>query len=176
MLENLKAISLTSAILIAMTLVPAKSEPFTGSPEEGWGIVDIPAPAEGNLLHLVGIAGRGHAIVRMPGEDTCKSFRVRLVAGGFWGRERTPRREGIRLRLSGARLLMRLGNGDDIVSEDYRVSTSPHDPRAEITIVQGLHPEAGFVVSPGASPTADIFGPKMRRVSCTDAVHAIPAR
>lgn len=173
MTNDMKAFSLLTAILIGLAISPAQS-----APDEGWGVVHIQAPTEKNVLHLVGITGRGQAIIRLPGEDTCKSFAVRMVAGGFWGREMRPRGEAVTLSLSGPRILRWFSKGGEIISDEYRVSTSRDDATAEIIIHAGLPVSAGFVIRPGGSPLAEFVGPTMRRRPCpvapTSGPDAIP--
>lgn len=174
MYHDLKAALLATAILAALGLQPARGEiPLPPPSDDAWGIVSIPAPREARLMQLAGIAGKGTAIVRLRGADTCRRFEVRLVAGGFWGMDEPVRGDRVTLLLSGSSLVRSFSQGEEIVSGDHRVSGDPRDLRAEIRILEGLPPQTGFVVQPGGSFLAGIFGPWRDRVSCDAAVAAV---
>ena len=84
---------------------------------------------------------------------------IRLVAGDFGGDDISIQGTSpIRLILRSARVADALADGDDVVSDMYRVSSRQDDDDADIIIQSGLSESHGFVLNPGGSVVADVFG------------------
>jgi hypothetical protein len=66
-------------------------------------------------------------------------------------------------RKTGCRLTAR---GDDVVSDMFQVTAEQDDPQADILILSGLTGTEGFVLNPGGSIVADIFGVRSERTPC----------
>jgi len=167
MFDKLKLTLLITAMLIALSLPPVRAAETEG----GIAVITVPHPVEQNLLHLVGLMGRGTAIIRGPGDARCQSMHIRLIAGGFWGMEASDRGAPIRIVVRDPRALHRLMRGKEIVSDEHTVVIGQVVSQGGITVTHGLEHHAGFVINPGRNSLAEVFGPHMRRVPCT----AIPA-
>lgn len=135
-------------------------------PAGAFGIVEIKRPREATLLNLRGMAGRGDVVLRGNESGTCVTFQLRLVAGDFGGDNISSHITGpILLVLHSKGVAGALASGDDVVSDMYRVSTDD-SAGIDISIKTGLSAEHGFVLNPGRSIIADIFGADMRQIAC----------
>ncbi|AKH99028.1 hypothetical protein IMCC20628_00299 [Hoeflea sp. IMCC20628] len=133
-------------------------------PAGALGVVIVEDAREASLLQLRGIAGSGIALLRNSDGADCLSVPLRFVAGDFGGDSiAATRAKTIRLNLNDAGLVQALIAGQDIVSDQYRVGTTQDD---QISIQQGLTEEHGFVLNPGKSMLADIFGADVGHVAC----------
>ncbi|POF34581.1 hypothetical protein CLV41_1011037 [Roseibium marinum] len=148
-------------------------------PAGALGIAQIDAPRVATLLQLRGMTGHGtvtlrgailgDATLRGEGEEDCLSLPVRFVAGDFGGENISVQAaEPIRLIIRTQRVARTLAEGGDVVSDMYRIATLPDDPDADIVIESGLGASHGFVLNPGSSVAADIFGASVRHVTCTE--------
>ena len=61
-----------------------------------------------------------------------------------------------------------LADGDDVVSDMYRVSSRQDDDDADIIIQSGLSESHGFVLNPGGSVVADVFGATATHTACSE--------
>jgi hypothetical protein len=99
----------------------------------------------------------------------CLSVPIRFVAGDFGGEgisanETRP----IRLILRSPQVAGALAAGDDMVSDMYRLSAQLDDPEADLIIQTRLSESHGFVLNPGSSIVADIFGSTTSRTACSE--------
>ncbi|MEH6519585.1 hypothetical protein [Sulfitobacter sp.] len=137
-------------------------------PAGAYGIVQIQTPRVANLLQLRGVTGRGTAVIRSDNRQDCLSLRLRFVAGDFGGNGvSTHKAHPIHLILQSARVSNALARGEDVVSDMYTISSQMNDPDADIIIESGLSESHGFVLNPGTSVVADVFGSTTNRLSCS---------
>ncbi|WP_424973132.1 hypothetical protein [Dinoroseobacter sp. S76] len=154
-----------AAFSLALALMAACGAPAEPGPEPDRALVTIPTPRAANLLQLRGIGGHGSALFRV--EGACYSMPVRLVAGDFEGRQANMRaQDPIVLELRDPRLVQALLNGRDIVSAELSVSADPRDQGASILLLSGIAEGTGFVINPGRSLVADIFGARVSDMPC----------
>lgn len=113
--------------------------------------------------------GSGVVILRSDESRDCLTLPIRLVAGDFGGDGISAHATGpIRLIIRTARVANALAGGDDVVSDNYRISSAKDDPDADIIIQGGLSESHGFVLNPGSSVVADIFGTTTSRTACSE--------
>jgi len=128
-------------------------------PAGAYGIAYIDAPRVATLLQLRGVTGSGTVILKSDDSHECLTIPIRFVAGDFGGEGiSTNETHPIRLILQSARVARALAAGDDVVSDMYRISGQLNDSEADIIIQTGLSESHGFVLNPGSSIVADIFG------------------
>jgi len=138
-------------------------------PAGAYGVAYIDAPRVATLLQLRGVTGRGTVIVKSDDSHDCLTIPIRFVAGDFGGEGiSTSETHPIRLILRSRRVAGALAAGDDVVSDMYRISTQPDDSEADIIIESGLSESHGFVLNPGRSVVADIFGAATSRTACSE--------
>lgn len=138
-------------------------------PASAYGIVQIDAPRAATLLHLRGVMGRGIAIIRNEDSYDCLSLPIRFIAGDFGGDGISAhKRKSIHLTIQSAAVAKALVRGEDVVSDMYRTSSQISDSNADIIIERGLGEGYGFVLNPGSSVFADIFGTKIIQTSCSE--------
>lgn len=138
-------------------------------PDEALGVIHINRPREVTLLQLRGLAGSGTALLRL--NDSCVSVPLRFVAGDFGGDHISARRAPpIRIAIQSQEALEMLLQGDDIVSGDYAITSAASDGKdradADLVLLDGLSVDHGFVINPGRSIIADIFGFQGLYVPC----------
>jgi hypothetical protein len=132
------------------------------------GLVQIEAPRVATLLQLRGVMGSGTVILRSDESKDCLTLPIRLVAGDFGGDGISAHTRGpIRLIIQTARVANALADGDDVVSDTYHISMKD-DPNADIIIQSGLSEGHGFVLNPGSSVVADIFGTTASHTACSE--------
>lgn len=133
------------------------------------GVAQIDAPREATLLQLRGVMGRGTVILRSNESRDCLTIPIRFVAGDFGGDAISSHASNlIRLIIRTTRVANALAGGGDVVSDMYRVSSLRDDPNADIIIQSGLGESHGFVLNPGSSVVADIFGTTVRHTACSE--------
>jgi hypothetical protein len=138
-------------------------------PSGAYGVAYIDAPRVATLLQLRGVTGSGTAVLKSDDSHDCLTVPIRFVAGDFGGEGlSTNDTHPIRLILRSPRVAGALAAGDDVVSDMYRISTLPDDPEADIIIQSGLSESHGFVLNPGSSIVADIFGAATSRTACSE--------
>ncbi len=138
-------------------------------PAGAYGVVQIQTPRVANLLQLRGVMGRGIAIIRSNDSHDCQSLQLRFVAGDFGGDSvSTHAAKPIRLVLRSARVSNALARGEDVVSDMYVISSQLNDFDADIIIESGLSESHGFVLNPGTSVVADVFGSTTSRLNCSE--------
>ncbi|WP_419412521.1 hypothetical protein [Primorskyibacter sp. 2E107] len=138
-------------------------------PAGAYGVAYIDAPRVATLLQLRGLKGRGTVILKSKDSHDCLIVPIRFVAGDFGGEGiSTNESHPIRLILRSPRVASALTAGDDVVSDMYRISAQPDDPEADIIILTGLSESHGFVLNPGSSVVADIFGASTGRITCSE--------
>jgi hypothetical protein len=138
-------------------------------PAEAYGVVLIDAPREAKLLQLRGVMGHGTASLRTDDSHDCLTVPIRFVAGDFGGEGISANAtKPIRLILRSPRVARALAGGEDVVSDMYRISSLKDDPDADIIIQSGLSESHGFVLNPGSSIVADIFGAAASRTACSE--------
>ena len=130
-------------------------------PAEAGGVVVVQNVRRASLLQLNGMAGTGEAVLRA---DTggCIRMPLRFAAGNFEG-------EGIGVR-DGAPVVMVLSEqvardllrGREVVSDGLTTA----GPQADVRILSGLTPSYGFVLNPGRSVWAEVFGPGREPIDC----------
>ena len=161
------------AVNLATPSGAAWAEPAMASERDSLAVITIPNPREASLLQLHGYVGSGTALLRIEGQ--CHSMPVRFVAGDFGGsRVSTVRSGPIRLRIHRAKTVQLLYDGTDLVSEDHGVVVGTAGQTADIAIESGLSAETSFVINPGQSVWADLFGVKPTPVPCSDVAFALP--
>lgn len=159
----------TDRQVIWPTSIAVQTETGHQIPSGAYGVVQIQSPRVANLLQLRGVMGRGTAIIRSDDSHDCQSLRLRFVAGDFGGDSvSTNAAQPIRLILQSARVSNALARGEDVVSDMYVVSNQRNDSNADIIIESGLSESHGFVLNPGTSVVADVFGSKTNRLSCSE--------
>ena len=137
-------------------------------PAGALGTILIQSPREAALLHLRGMAGHGKAILRASNGSGCLVLPLRFVAGDFGGTSISTRSaEPIHMVVRSTRVANALKDGQDIVSDSYRISHLPDDPKADLIVQSGLGNDFGFVLNPGRSVLADIFGARPQKVPCS---------
>lgn len=138
-------------------------------PSGAYGVAQIDAPRVASLLQLRGVTGSGIVILRSDDSHDCLSVPIRFVAGDFGGDGISANATNpIRLILRTARVAKALAAGDDVVSDMYHISSLKDDPDADIIIQSGLSASHGFVLNPGSSIVADIFGAATSRTACSE--------
>ena len=146
-----------------------QSEAGQQIPAGAYGVAYIDAPRVATLLQLRGVTGRGTVILRSDDSLNCLTVPIRFVAGDFGGEGISANASSpIHLILQSQRVASALAAGDDVVSDMYRISTLPDDPEADIIIQSGLSESHGFVLNPGSSIVADIFGATTGRTACSE--------
>lgn len=137
-------------------------------PIGAYGVAQINAPRVATLLQLRGVMGRGIVILRSGESADCLTVPIRFVAGDFGGDNISFHGAGpIRLIIKTPRVAKALARGDDVVSDMFRVSNSKDDAKADIIIQSGLSESHGFVLNPGRSVAADLFGAKISHMACS---------
>lgn len=143
----------------------ANAETAGPDPAPDVAFISVPEPRVASLLQLRGMAGRGSAIFRLDGR--CGRLAVRLVAGDFAGMADAGERvRPILLKISGRELTRALAEGQDLVSDSVTISSDGAEFGAGVTILDGLPVGAGFVINPGSSILADMFGARVAPLSC----------
>ena len=138
-------------------------------PAGAYGVVQVDTPRVATLLQLRGVMGRGTAIMRSEDNQECLSLPIRFIAGDFGGDNISAHTtKSIRLIIQTAAVSKALARGDDIVSDMYRISSQMNDSSADIIIESGLSDSHGFVLNPGTSVVADIFGTTANRTNCSE--------
>lgn len=151
------------------TNIAVQTEAGQEIPVGAFGIVQIDSPRVANLLQLRGVVGRGTAIIRSGESRDCLSLSLRFVAGDFGGNSvSTHAAEPIRLILQSASVSNALARDEDVVSDMYTISSQIGDADADIVIESGLSESHGFVLNPGTSVVADVFGSTTSRLSCSE--------
>lgn len=159
----------TGSQVIWPTSIAVQTETGQKIPAGAYGVVQIKTPRVANLLQLRGVMGRGIATIRSDDNQDCQSLQLRFVAGDFGGDSvSTHTGQPIRLILQSARVSDALARGEDIVSDMYAISSQLNDPDADIIIESGLSENHGFVLNPGTSIVADVFGSTTSRLSCSE--------
>ena len=166
-LKDMKAFGLVAAITTAMALTPL-DQAVSATPEHplAVGHVSVPAPRQGTLMHLRGMVGKGVAVMRLSGDRGCARLGLRMVAGDFGGMTEESWGDPVRLEIRSSSIVTQLIRGIEVISDEIRVSSDPADPLAEIVIHSGIRADTGFVLNPGTSPLANIFGLPGRPVPC----------
>lgn len=155
--------------VISPTSIAVQTEAGQQIPAGAYGVVHIQTPRVANLLQLRGVMGRGIAIIRSDDKQDCQSLQLRFVAGDFGGDSvSTHAAQPIRLILQSARVSNALERGEDIVSDMYVISSQKNDLDADIIIESGLSENHGFVLNPGTSIVADVFGSTTSRLNCSE--------
>ena len=132
------------------------------------GIALIETPRVAKLLKLRGVMGTGTVTLRSDTSQDCLTLPVRLVAGDFGGDGISIHKTSpIRLIIRSQRAADALAGGDDVVSDMYRISSQVNDPKADIIIQSGLSDSHGFVLNPGSSLVADVFGTTASHTACS---------
>jgi hypothetical protein len=158
----------TDPQVIWPTSMAIQTETGQKIPAGAYGIVQIQTPRVANLLQLRGVTGRGTAVIRSDNSQDCLSLRLRFVAGDFGGNGvSTHKAHPIRLILQSTRVSNALARGEDVVSDMYTISSQMNDPDSDIIIESGLSESHGFVLNPGTSVVADVFGSTTNRLSCS---------
>lgn len=129
-------------------------------PPDAGGVVVVENIRQASLLQLNGMAGTGEAVLRTS-DGGCVRMAMRFAAGNFEGR-------GIGVR-DGAPVVMVLSDGvardllrgREVVSDGLTTG-----PQADVEILSGLTPDFGFVLNPGRSVWAEIFGPGREPIDC----------
>lgn len=137
-------------------------------PANVYGVVQIDTPVEASLMQLRGMSGQGVAFIRQMDSRDCLSLPLRFVAGDFEGQgisTHTAAPVAIEIRTYAAS--QRLVEGKEIVSDMVRVSMDSQSVDAELVIVSGLQSTQGFVLNPGQSFFADMFGVRPSREPCS---------
>ena len=146
-----------------------QSEAGQQIPAGAYGVAYIDAPRVATLLQLRGVTGRGTAVLKSDDSHEFLTVPIRFVAGDFGGEGiSTNETHPIRLILQSARVARALAAGDDVVSDMYRISGQMDDSEADIFIQTGLSESHGFVLNPGSSIVADIFGATTGRTACSE--------
>ena len=113
--------------------------------------------------------GDGIVILRSNESQDCLTLPIRFVAGDFGGDGISAHATSpIRLIIQTARVANALAEGDDVVSDMFRISNLEDDPDADIIIQSGLSESHGFVLNPGSSIAADIFGTTVNQTACSE--------
>ena len=158
----------TDGKVIWSTSIAVRTETGQQIPAGAYGVVQIQTPRVANLLQLRGVMGSGTAIIRSDDNQDCQSLQLRFVAGDFGGDSvSTHAAIPIRLILRSARVSNALARGEDVVSDMYVISSQMNDFDADIIIESGLSESHGFVLNPGTSVIADVFGSTTSRLSCS---------
>lgn len=159
----------TDRQVISPTSIAVQTETGQQIPAGAYGVVQIESPRVANLLQLRGVMGRGTAIIRSQDSRDCQSLQLRFVAGDLAGNGVSARAaQPIRLILQSARVSTALARGEDVVSDMYVISSRMNDSDADIIIESGLSESHGFVLNPGTSIVADVFGSTTSRLSCSE--------
>jgi len=138
-------------------------------PAGAYGVAYIDAPRVATLLQLRGVTGGGTVILKSDDSHDCLTVPIRFVAGDFGGEGISANEtHPIRLILRSPRVAGALAAGDDVVSDMYRISVQLDDTEADIIIQTGLSASHGFVLNPGSSVVADIFGATTSRTACSE--------
>ncbi len=113
--------------------------------------------------------GSGVVLLRSDDGQECLTLPVRFVAGDFGGEGISANAsEPISLIIRSPRVSGALAAGHDVVSDAYRISTLMDDPDADIVIQSGLSESHGFVLNPGSSVVADMFGAAASSIACSE--------
>lgn len=157
-------IGLTAAILVApANTIGAEAAP--ASDQDSLALITIPNPKEASLIQLRGYSGAGTVLFKIDG--LCHSMPVRLIAGDFSGHRIGIGQHGpIRLSITHPEIVRALYDGQNLVSEDFKVLAGMDDEPADIVIDSGLSAETGFVVNPGRNFLADLFGARPSPIPC----------
>lgn len=142
-------------------------------------VVHIESPKFANLLQLRGMVGKGHLIIKeseqlanqkIENTSWCTSLPIRLAAGGigYTSALQTPTSENSRIRLAiySNDVVRKLKKGEEIVSEEYRVTRPIDDQLGDIRIQSGLESMDSFVLNPGEWSWFSMFRNEKQRVSC----------
>lgn len=157
----------TEMLTEATTMAAIQTDSGYVIPAGARGVAYVESPRQASLFNLRGTAGRGVIVIRDDETEGCRLIAVRLVAGDFGGDSiQTKTAEPIRLALRSERVVEVLARGDDVVSDTFRVTAEQNDPDADIRILSGLTGTEGFVLNPGGSIAADIFGVRSERTPC----------
>ena len=130
-------------------------------PADAGGVVVVENVRRASLLQLNGMTGTGEAVLRTS-QGGCIRMPLRFAAGNFEGR-------GIGIR-GVAPVVMALSDevardllrGREVVSDGLTTT----GPQADVRILSGLTPSYGFVLNPGLSIWAEVFGPGRDPIDC----------
>jgi hypothetical protein len=131
------------------------------------GMVLIESPKVGALLQLRGMVGKGRLIVRTDDFQTCVSVPIRLAAGYFGGLNLGIEEiEQIQLVIYSDEIIKELISGEEVISENYRVTDQSEEKLGDIQINSGLTLDYGFVLNPGEWSWSSLFGQDQIKVEC----------
>jgi hypothetical protein len=157
--------SLQLLILLSMMLLQVASAEKLTLPDSALGLVMIKSPKVGSLLQLRGIAGNGYLIQRVS-DSSCLKSRIKIAAGDFGGKNISIKKaKPILLAIYSPKAMKALKKKDEIVSEDYKISTAGQ-PHGDIEILLGLLPTQGFVINPAEWSVFHLFSNKPVKVDC----------
>lgn len=136
-------------------------------PTDAKGIVFVENLREASLLQLRGAAGKGLAMLRDETGAFCIKVPLRFIAGDFGGTSIQTRRTGpVLLVIYSEEIAHRLKNGQDVVSDMFSIHGGRHRTDIDINIHSGLSEQAGFVLNPGHTILADLFGATVDMDDC----------
>lgn len=136
-------------------------------PSNAKGIVLVENLREASLLQLRGAVGKGIAMLRDTDGAFCVKIPLRFIAGDFGGTGIQIRRTGpVFLVIYSKEITDRLTSGQDIVSDMFSIGAGRNRSDVDINIRNGLSDQAGFVLNPGRTFLADLFGTTINRDDC----------
>lgn len=156
-------------LMVAILVVPTgttDADTAESSDQSSLALITIPNPKEASLFQLHGYSGTGTARFRIDGQ--CHCMAIRLIAGDFGGRKVGINHSGpIRIWIKRSEIVQALYEGQDLVSQDFLVLAKLDGETADIVIEAGLSAETGFVINPGRSVLADLFGARRTPIPCS---------
>ncbi len=166
-----KILTIIAGIGLAATILVAQAGTTSADAAQSidqtsLALITIPNPKEASLLQLHGYSGTGTVRFRIDGQ--CHCMPVRLIAGDFGGRQIGIDQGGpIRLWITRPEIVQALYAGQDLISEDFKVQARLDGNAIDIVIDAGLSAETGFVINPGRSFLADLFGVRRTPIPCS---------
>ncbi|MDB4838191.1 hypothetical protein OAH87_07000 [Marinomonas sp.] len=133
-------------------------------------VVTIESPKVGNLLQLRGIAGKGELVTKT--EDVCLASSIKLAAGSFNGHSvGIHTGSPIKLSIYSEQVTKRLSEGDEILSDEYRITDQNDTELGDIKIESGLTLDDDFVLNPGEWSWGSVFSTGNKIMEC-DVLHS----
>ncbi|WP_375054862.1 hypothetical protein [Zobellella sp. DQSA1] len=159
----MRSVRVISGMLLALSSALAVAQGAQSDshllPVDVQGRVVIPTVAEGSLLYLHGIAGEGVYISRNDEGELCMVKPLHIVAGHVeQGRIRIHESGPLTLRIYSDRVSASLKKGEQVTSENLRVTDKEGDSSSDVVIEIGMNRQMHFILNPRRKWTSWLRG------------------
>ncbi len=128
-------------------------------PSDVQGLVIVPTVAEGHLVYLHGIAGKGAYLSRNEDGELCIVAPLHIVAGNFEQGGIVVKETGpVTLRIYSSEVSQALKNGDQVTSEHLHVTQGLNHEPGDVAIESGIGSQVHFILNPRRKWTSWLNG------------------